>query len=201
MPQRDRDRIMTYYKACLRKHMYFHGTERCYLSKNASFASWIETLQTHFPDARFVVCLREPHRAVPSLLGSLDSGARFFELELEKGALPQRLTTMMQDAYRHLLTRPLPQRCELVQMHELNADIEMVVEKIYARLDIELTEQYRKLLARLNSEARQFKTRTRPIDPQPKTQDDYFRVNFPWYYESAAEGRDPLQASEQIENP
>ncbi|MCP5348068.1 MAG: sulfotransferase [Gammaproteobacteria bacterium] len=182
MPESDRQRIMDFYRACLQKHLYVHGQEKCYLAKNAAFASWILTLQRTFPDARLVVCMREPEQAVPSLIGSLLPGARFFDLDLTGGYLPERLVRMMQDSYHHLLSSWRAD-WELIQMHELRADPGQCVARIYHRFDLPLTAGYRRKLAVLLDEASHYATRTRPIDPAPGDSRTYFRQRFPWYYE------------------
>ena len=182
MPEKERQRIMNFYTACLQKHLYFHGRNKRFLSKNAAFASWILSLREHFPDAHFVICLREPDKAVPSLLGSLESGAQFFELDLHNGRLPDQLVEMMQDCYRHLITNLQPE-WELVQMHELQKGINERVSSIYQRFGLTLSGEYRQKLDALTAEAAHFATRTKPIDPGGVQADNFFTARFPWYYE------------------
>lgn len=188
MPKNDCQRIMNFYKACLQKHLYFHGRNKRFLSKNAAFASWIMSLREHFPDARFVICLREPEKTVPSLIGSLESGARFFELDLRGGSLPDQLVAMMQDYYRHLITNHQPE-WEVVQMHELQAGINDRVTGIYRRFGLTLSGEYRQKLDTLTAEAARYTTRTRPIDPAGIQTDNFFTTRFPWYYELFAKSR------------
>ncbi|MBT8146259.1 MAG: sulfotransferase, partial [Gammaproteobacteria bacterium] len=145
MPETDRQRIMNFYKACLQKHLYFHGKNKRFLSKNAAFASWVISLREYFPDAHFVICLREPEKAVPSLIGSLESGAQFFELNLTDGSLPDQLVEMMQDYYRHLITNHRPE-WEVVQMHELQTGINQRIGTIYQRFGLTLSDEYRQQL-------------------------------------------------------
>lgn len=192
MNEKDRRRILHFYRACLQKHLYFHGTDRVYLSKNAAFASWIISLQDEFPDARIIVCLREPERAVPSLIGSLESGAGFFELDLRDGSLSPQLVEMMQDSYRHLITRRRP-AWEIIHMKELQASVDDCVRRIYQRFNLPMSEQYRATLAVLTDQSRQFATRNRPIDPPRAEADNFFRTSFPWYYE-LVEGSDQRYA-------
>jgi len=182
MPEKDRQRIMNFYKACLQKHLYFHGRHKRFLSKNAAFASWIMSLREHFPDAHFVICLREPEKAVPSLIGSLESGAQFFELDLENGRVSDQLVAMMQDYYRHLITNHQPEWV-MVQMHELQAGINERVSNIYQRFGLPLSGEYQQTLDVLTADAARYTTRTRPIDPAAVQADNFFTTRFPWYYE------------------
>ena len=182
MPEKERRRIMNFYKACLQKHLYFHGGNKRFLSKNAAFASWILSLREHFPDAHFVICLREPDKAVPSLIGSLESGAQFFDLDLINSSLPDQLVEMMQNYYRHLITNHQPE-WEVVQMHELQDGINQRISSIYQRFGLTLSSEYRQKLDALTAEAAHYTTRTRPIDPAGVQADNFFTTRFPWYYE------------------
>ncbi|MBT8146318.1 MAG: hypothetical protein KJN90_05650, partial [Gammaproteobacteria bacterium] len=130
----------------------------------------------------FVICLREPEKAVPSLIGSLESGAQFFELDLADGSLPDQLVRMMQDYYRHLITNHRPE-WEVVQMHELQTGINQRIGTIYQRFGLTLSDEYRQQLDTLTAEAARFTTRTKPIDPAGGQADNFFTSRFPWYYE------------------
>lgn len=69
--------ILSFYKLCLKKHVYFHkqssSSPDCkrLLSKNPSFTSWAESILDAFPDARLIACVRPPVEVVPSQLSSL----------------------------------------------------------------------------------------------------------------------------------
>ncbi len=181
MPQRDREIILRFYRACLQKHQYCSGDGRCYLSKNAAFASWPESLQATFPDARFVICMREPHKAVPSLLGSLREAATFFQLRLDGGQLPEMLLQMMQDYYRHLLSFA-GEAVPLVAMNELKQDPVAVVRRLYADFGLELELEYLACLKQIEAEARGFRTRTPAASPWEDGHEDFYRRRFPDYY-------------------
>lgn len=68
MPAPERERLLGYYADALRRHLYVHGPDKRLLSKNAAFASLANGLADAFPDARFLVCLRDPMETVPSQL-------------------------------------------------------------------------------------------------------------------------------------
>lgn len=71
MPAKHRERILDLYHRCLQKHLYAHGGDRRLLSKNAAFGSWAPALRARYPDARFLICVREPVTALSSQLSSL----------------------------------------------------------------------------------------------------------------------------------
>lgn len=186
--EKDKKRIMNFYRACLQKHLYVfargENSNKRYLSKNAAFASWPVTLHDYFPDAEFVICMREPDKAVPSLLGSLQSGADFFELSLQAGELPEMLVAMMADYYEHLLHR-FPVAAPIVHMETLQNNIGASVEAIYRFHGDQMSDDYRQRLLELNSEARRYQTRTQAIKPDNEADHNFYTERFMQYYQQA----------------
>ena len=184
--EKDKQRIMKFYRACLQKHLYVFArgknSDKRYLSKNAAFASWPVTLREHFPDAEFVICMREPDKAVPSLLGSLKSGVDLFELDLQGGELPEMLVSMMADYYEHLLRR-FPTNAPIAHMNTLKSDIGASVESIYRYYGDTLTNSFRQRLKELDAEARQFRTQTTAIKPMAQDDDIFYTERFMHYYD------------------
>ncbi len=88
VPRADRVAILRFYRACLRRHLYCEGRGRRLLSKNAAFASWIGPLREVFPDAVFLLCVREPVSALSSQLSSVAPGCRFFGVDPMAAGLP-----------------------------------------------------------------------------------------------------------------
>lgn len=178
---RDRRRIMTFYTACLQKHMYVFGNNKRYLSKNAAFASWPVTLHHYFPDAEFVVCMREPENTVPSLLGSLQSGADLFELDLAQGELPAKLVQMMADYYQHLLER-FPTSAPIVHMNALTHDVAATVESIYSHYGDQPSTGYRGRLRVLNEQSKHYRPRNNPLKPSGAGDRSFYESRFAPYY-------------------
>ena len=181
---RDRQRIMKFYRACLQKHMYVFGHNKRYLSKNAAFASWPMSLHQQFPDAEFVICMREPDKTVPSLLGSIQSGADFFELDLLQGDLAAMLTDMMADYYHHLLER-FPTSAPVIHMNTLKHDIVATVESIYSHYGDQAGPAYRDRLQQLHARARHYKTRNDGLTPRGASNLSFYEKRFQPYYSRA----------------
>lgn len=68
LPRGERRRIMNFYRACLRRHLYSHGGGRIYLAKNPCATPKIASFLETFPDARFIYLYREPQQTVASIL-------------------------------------------------------------------------------------------------------------------------------------
>lgn len=70
--ERKRKRMMAFYRECVRRQVALNGG-RTHLSKNPTFCGRIESLIETFPDAKFVVLMRNPNETVPSLLKMLQT--------------------------------------------------------------------------------------------------------------------------------
>lgn len=78
MEPRRRRRLLAYYRSCVQRHLYHHGADRRFLSKNASFAPLVGSLLEAFPDARVIACVRDPVATVSSQLSVLADGLALF---------------------------------------------------------------------------------------------------------------------------
>ncbi len=67
----EKSELLKWYRRCIQKHLYVFGTEKRFLSKNASFSGMAEGLLSEFPDARILYTVRDPRAVVPSQLSSL----------------------------------------------------------------------------------------------------------------------------------
>lgn len=101
------ERVLGFYRCCLRKHLHEAPEGARLLSKNASFASWLPMLDKVFPDAVLVVTTRSPEAAVPSMLSCADTTRRFFAAETTGGSFHRQLTDLMRNHYA-VLASELP---------------------------------------------------------------------------------------------
>jgi omega-hydroxy-beta-dihydromenaquinone-9 sulfotransferase len=67
-PVRKRRRVMQFYKECLRRQLVLNGIDLTHLSKAPIHCGRMESLIETFPDARFVVPVRNPYETIPSFL-------------------------------------------------------------------------------------------------------------------------------------
>lgn len=70
--ERKRRRLMTFYAECVRRQVALNGG-RTHLSKNPTFCGRVESLIETFPDAKFIVPMRNPYETIPSLLKMLQT--------------------------------------------------------------------------------------------------------------------------------
>jgi hypothetical protein len=156
MPEPERARLMDFYHRCLQKHLYTHGQDKRLLSKNAAFAPLAGSLAAHFPDARFLVCLREPEATLPSQLSSLEAGIKFFDVPSATPDFRERLTDQLGFYYNNLerALGDLPEdRCAWVTMRALQSDLARRMLAIYAQLGLPASAGFRAAIARHATEA------------------------------------------------
>lgn len=153
----ERKRLMRHYHRSIQRHLYFHGTDRRYLAKNASFATLAGSLLNRFPDARIIACLREPEQVVSSQLSSLLPTLRTLYGPINQTVFNERMLRQLHFAYQNLLQK-LPQTAaEQAVFLPLNAQrqgLGEAIETTYQALDIPLSAQFKQCLQTLAERAR-----------------------------------------------
>ncbi len=156
----ERERLLRYYRACVQKHLFVHGSERRFLSKNASFSGMAESLLDTFPGARILACTREPKQTVPSQLSSIEPGLRAAGFDGVPDALRDRFLELLRDYYLHLeaLAVQRPDRVVIVENRDLRDRLAAAVTDAFAALGLELRPQFRTALSRAARASRGFRS-------------------------------------------
>ncbi len=152
LPAAERQRLLTWYRRCLQRHLYAHGTDRTLLSKNAAFAGMARSLAREFPDARIVVCERDAVEVIASQFNSVTDGLRLFGVPPDDRLFRRRLLDCLDFYYRNLeaLRRDLPPgRIASAPMIELAADPAALVRRLYQRLGLTVTDSLEERLGEL----------------------------------------------------
>ncbi len=135
-----RRRMMAFYRECVRRQTHLNGGSVTHLSKNPTFCGRVEALLEAFPDARFVVQVRNPYETIPSLLKMLQVGwrARGRDEEHIRDSL-----RILADQSFHSYEYPLafveshPEVPSIVvEYRDLIADPDGTVQRVYAALDL-----------------------------------------------------------------
>ncbi len=136
---RFRRRQLDYYHRAVKRHLYVHGAGKRFLSKNASFAGMLGSLSRQFQDARFIVCLRQPERALSSQLSTLANSLRFFGSDADPGRFNRRIAELFAFYLRNLLdhAEQLPaRRIAVLNNNEIRAHLEQAIRHTLSRLEI-----------------------------------------------------------------
>jgi hypothetical protein len=150
-PERKRRRINDFYRECVRRQLYLNGPDRIHLSKNPLYSGRVASLIEAFPDARFVVNVRNPNETVPSLMKLMTGAWKRLGWDEER---QRRCLKFLADLTWHTYRHPLevleahPEvRGSVVDYRDLTSDPAAAIERIYEDLDLPLTSEYRELLA------------------------------------------------------
>jgi len=157
----ERQRVLDYYQGCLQKHLYVHGEHKRLLSKNAAFAPMAGSLAARFPDARFLICLRDPMQTVPSQLSSIASGLAFFGVPPRSAVVRDRLVEQLAFYYENLdalARKQAPEHCVTVTLPELKTGLVTALTAIYRRLELPLSESFQQTLEDETDAARRYRS-------------------------------------------
>lgn len=141
---RKRRRLMNFYKQCVRRQVALNGG-RTHLSKNPTFCGRVEALIETFPDAKFVVLMRNPYETVPSLLKMLQTSWQLRgHDEQQINASLRILADQSFHTYRHpleVLARHPDTRWCVVDYRDLVAEPAETMRGVYDALDLDLSPQ------------------------------------------------------------
>jgi len=161
-PPEKRKRILGFYRSMLQRLVYCRGGDRIHCGKSPQFTLKMRGLLEVFPDARFIVMLRHPFETIPSLLDLMSRywrGMGAPEALVEASA---RLLGEIQIAqYRYALevVDELPETQQVVvEFRDLLADPRSIVQKIYARFGLEISEEFDRYLEDERRAAKEFRS-------------------------------------------
>lgn len=157
VPEDQRDMLLRFYKACLQKHLYADRGRRRLLSKNAAFASWIPDLRRYFPDARYIVCIREPQAALSSQLSSIRAGVEAFGTLPAADTFSQEFQTVLAHAYRILHQEKdsfLVDHLAVLEQRRLRADSRKILLETMKQLCVPLTPSLESAIEQAHEQSR-----------------------------------------------
>lgn len=160
MPADEGELILDFYHRCLQKHLYVHGPDKRLLSKNAAFAPLAISLAQRFPDARFLICLRDPLETLPSQLSAIAPGLRLFGVPADSRVIRDRFIDQLGFYYENLdrLARAHPNRCFSASLPAIRSRLAEVLAQAYDRLGLPLSEDFRRQLEAETAGARGYRS-------------------------------------------
>jgi hypothetical protein len=151
MPPAKRRRLMRFYSDCVRRQLYLNGPEKIHLSKNPVFSGRVASLLEAFPDARIVVCVRDPSETIPSLLKLMQTG--WARRRWDAARMTQSLRLLAEQSF-HTYLYPLDVLRDrpntphaIVDYRDLTAEPAATVRAVCARLGFPVSEQLGSALA------------------------------------------------------
>ena len=145
-PATKRRRYNDMYRELVRRQLYLNGREKIHLAKNPLWAGRVESLIEAFPDAKFIVNVRDPRENIPSLLKLMR--ASWKELGWDE-ARQQRSLEILAEQSWHSIRHPIETvdahpdtRAALVDYRDLTSDPGAAIERVYRDLDLPMTEHF-----------------------------------------------------------
>lgn len=103
LPAEEKKRIMSFYRACIQRHLYATGGKRHFVSKSPASSAKIETLLDFFPDARILYLARNPLDMLPSTISWLSYAWHVFSEPDEKYLYHDQVLALTKYWYQHPL--------------------------------------------------------------------------------------------------
>ncbi|MCP4644275.1 MAG: sulfotransferase [bacterium] len=148
-PVEHQQRIMTFYRDCVKRHLYVHGTDRHFLSKNPAFSPKVDALNEYFPDGKAVCSVRRPYEAIPSLMSFLTFSWERFDNDPQGLTFRDMVLDMAGNWYRHPMNRfPLwpDERYSLLKYDTLVGDPRAAIEALYDKFGLEVGPEFADVL-------------------------------------------------------
>lgn len=159
-PERVRQRLMAYYRDCLKRHLYATGPDKTLLTKNTTMTGRLQSTLDAFPDARIVHVVRHPYDAIPSFLSMYEPPWTTFVPQTQQDRRAHRRLAALYCQYyrdRLALRDQLPaDRYVEVRYEELTAHPQATVERIYEAFDLPMSTAFSRTLREEAEKARQY---------------------------------------------
>lgn len=162
-PAKQRRRVMSTFKECVRRQLYLNGGNKTHLSKNPVYSGRVASIVEAFPDARIVVNMRDPLECVPSNLKLMEGNylGKGWTREDYADSL-QVLETMSYDCF-HIPKQVLQQnpqiRSIVLDYRELVAQPRQTIELLYQTLGLPMTDKYAAILSEREGKSKKHKTK------------------------------------------
>jgi hypothetical protein len=134
IPRAERQRIMTFYRNCIKRHLYSTGG-RHYMAKNPLFSARIESILETFPDARILYLVRNPLEMLPSTVSLFSYMGRLFSSPPKKYSRCDEILAWTKYWYDHplkVIDGASTDQCMIVRYDDLMLSPETVFRSIYS---------------------------------------------------------------------
>ncbi len=153
--------IMKFYINCLKRHLYAHGGNKIFLSKNPSFSPRIDTILKYFPDAKIIYMTRNPMELFPSHMNWFSCCWSWFNDLNEIFPFKKEMIEMCKYWYLYpmkRLTKEPKKNYKVIYYNELINKPEQIVRDIYKQFGLQLNNTFEKTLKVETEKAKSFKT-------------------------------------------
>ncbi|MBA6413422.1 sulfotransferase [Parahaliea sp. F7430] len=162
MSAKKRRRWLHHYRECVKRQLLLNGGDRIHLSKNPLMCGWVSALIETFPDARFVVLMRDPHQCIPSTLRLLEITWKGRGWKPEQYAASLRVMTDISfESFRHpaAVLAAHPNTAQIfVDYRDITTQPRATLQKVYQELSLPMTDEFDHWLKQQEERERGHKT-------------------------------------------
>ncbi|HXE52478.1 MAG TPA: sulfotransferase [Tepidisphaeraceae bacterium] len=162
LPDRERQKLMAYYRGCLQRQLYANGRNKVILSKATQACGSIRSLLEAFPDARFITIIRHPYQSVASHVSVFYPVWKAHSPEIARdSAVSKSYARLAVEWYRHVheMSRKIdPKQYYCVDYRELVSDPRKTIEKIYEHFLMPVSPEFSERLTEAGRRERKFKS-------------------------------------------
>ena len=137
-----RQRWLRHYRELVKRQLLLNGAGKTHLAKNPVMSGWVESLIEVFPDARFVVMMRDPADCIPSCLKLVEVSWR--SKGWQRADCESSLDALTEISFEHfthprevLAAHPLTPQV-VVDYRHLTAEPREAVAQVYRALGLDL---------------------------------------------------------------
>ena len=161
LPGERKQKVMTFYRNMIQRHLYAHGGDKILLSKNPSNTSKVAALSETFPDARFINLVRTPFKAMPSMLDYMSTGWNIFCDPLEAYPFREEFFQVMRFYYLYPAEffKDKEDRCMFMQYDDMVQQPDECIEDLYSWLELDYAVDVREIVAGETRSAKNFRSR------------------------------------------
>ena len=139
IPKDEKNSVLKFYKTNIQKHLYRKDNNLLFISKNASFCTWLSDLEIIFPKAKFILSTRDPITAIASQIKALKSAQSLFGSD-PKGLITESIVCQAFVQYYsemlYFYKSVSPMKRALIEQECLRKEPIMIIENIIKSLKI-----------------------------------------------------------------
>lgn len=164
-PERTRRRMMEFYDGIIRRQLALHGADRRYVVKSPTFTQKLRTLLAHYPEAKFIYLVRNPHEMMHSGISLVFKtwralGCRPALLERSTRVLGET-TLRIYEYAEEVMPMLRADQIQVVEYDELLAHPARVMERLYRAFGWKLEPDYAAHLAAEEARAQGYQSEHR----------------------------------------
>jgi len=160
--EKERQRIMTFYKNCIMRQAYFKGNKGRLLSKSPVLSPKLQSLSEYFPGCKFIWPVRNPLEVIPSMISMAEEVWRSAVELKDDYPYSDIVYDTLSYFHKYLLKRfsEAPKNSYMiVKYDDLITTPSQVIKQIYNHFDFKITGETINLLEEEEAKAKHYKSK------------------------------------------